>query len=135
MKFLRLLPLLGLVTLAPDVLLAAPELKESFPVNGSVIREAPAQLELLFSEEVKLLKLAVSGIETKMIPTEFKPSTTAQTNFAIPLPGMDEDAYVVAWTILGTDGREVEDKLTFVVDVDAAEKSGSTDASHAVHKE
>jgi copper resistance protein C len=135
MKPLRLLPLLVISVLIPDVLLAQAKLKEAFPVNGSVIREAPAQLELGFTEEVQLLKLAVSGIETKMIPTAFKPSTTPQTNFAIPLPGLDEDAYVVTWTILGKDGREVEDKLTFVVDVNAAEKTGSTDASHAVHPE
>ena len=135
MKSLRLLPLLGIFTLAPDVLLAQVELKETFPVNGSVIREAPAQLELDFSEEVQLLKLAVSGIETKMIPTAFKPSTTAQTHFSIPLPGMDEDAYVVAWTILDKDGREVNDKLTFIVDVEAAERTGSTDAAHDDHQE
>jgi methionine-rich copper-binding protein CopC len=135
MKSLRLFPLLGIFTLAPDVLLAQAELKEAFPVNGSIIREAPAQLELSFTEEVRLLKVAVSGIETKMVPTAFKPSTTAQTHFSIPLPGMDEDAYVVAWTVLGKDGRQVEDKLTFIVDVDAAEKMGSTDASHSVHRE
>ncbi len=131
MKSLRLLPLLVVFTLTPHVLLAQAELKEAFPVNGSVIREAPAQLELSFTEEVQLLKLVVYGIDTKMIPTSFKPSPTAQTNYSIPLPGLDEDAYVVEWTILGEDGREVEDKLTFVVDVEAAEKSGSTDASHA----
>lgn len=132
---LSLITFAGLFVLTPNLLLAAPELKESFPVNGSVIREAPEQLELMFTEEVKLLKLAVTGIETKMIPTEFKPSTTAQVAYAIPLPGMDEDSYVVAWTVVGSDGREVEDKLTFTVDVVAAEKSGSTDASHSEHRE
>jgi copper resistance protein C len=135
MKSLRLFSLLVIFTLAPDVLLAQAELKEAFPVNGSVIREAPAQLELSFTEEVQLLKLAISGIETKLIPTAFKPSTTPQTYFSIPLPGMDEDAYVVAWTILGKDGREVMDKLTFIVDVEAAERTGSTGAAHDDHKE
>jgi methionine-rich copper-binding protein CopC len=134
MKSLRLLSL-GIFTLIPHVLLAEAELKETFPVNGSVIRQAPAQLELTFTEAVRLRRLAVSGINTKMIPTAFKPGTTAQTSFAIPLPGMDEDAYVVAWTAVDSDGNEIEDKLTFIVDVEAAEKSGSTDASHSERRE
>jgi copper transport protein len=133
MKSLRLLSVLGFFALNSSLSLAQVELKETNPVNGSVIRQAPDQLELSFTEEVQLLRVAVSGIETKMIPTSFKPTTTAQTNFSIPLPGLDEDSYVVAWTVKGKDGREVEDKLTFTVDVEAAEKTGSTDASHADH--
>jgi methionine-rich copper-binding protein CopC len=119
MKSLRLFALLGIITLASDVLLAQPELTETIPVNGSIIRTAPAQLELNFSEEVQLLKLAVSGINSKMVPTKFKPTADVQTHFTVPLPGLYEDAYVVAWTVLGKDGREVEGKLTFIVDADA----------------
>jgi methionine-rich copper-binding protein CopC len=127
MKLLRLSALLGIFfTLVPGVLLAQAALKESVPVNGSIIRAAPAQLELTFTEEVQLLKLAISGINSKMIPTKFKPTADAHTSFAIPLPGMYEDAYVVAWTILGKDGREVENKLTFIVDADAGESAADS---------
>lgn len=125
MKSLRLLSLLGVFTFAPQVLLANAELVEAIPVNGSFIREAPSQLELTFSEEVQLLKLAVSGIRSKMIPTRFKPSESMQTSFTVPLPGLVEDSYVVAWTVLGKDGQQVEDKLTFTVDRDAADAAES----------
>ena len=129
MKLLRLLPLLSV--LVPGVLLAHAELKAATPGNGSIIHAAPAVLELSFTEEVQLLKLAISGINSKMIPTSFKPDPTAQTTFSVPLPAMKEDAYVVAWTILGKDGHQVEDKLTFIVDADAVESTGSTTESHS----
>jgi hypothetical protein len=116
-------------------LFAHAELKQATPANGSVINEAPAELEMGFSEEVQLLKLAVSGIDSKMIPTSFKPNATAQTTFSVPLPALKEDAYVVAFTILGKDGHQVEDKLTFIVDADAAESAGSAATSHSGHSD
>jgi copper resistance protein C len=133
MKFLHLFPLLGACCLTPSLLFAHAELKQATPANGSIINEAPAQLELGFTEEVQLLKLAVSGIDSKMIPTSFKPSATAQTTFSVPLPALKEDAYVVAFTILGKDGHQVEDKLTFIVDAAAAASAGSPTQPHAEH--
>ena len=130
MKLLCVFALSSLCCLIPEVLLAQAELKATIPANGTVIRAAPEALELSFSEDVQLLKLAVSGIESKMIPTSFKPTGTAQRTFSIPLPALGEDAYVVAWTVVGQDGHQTQDKLTFVVDADAAEKAGTTGESH-----
>ena len=132
MKLLRLLPLLS-ICLIPGLVLAHAELKDATPQNGSVINVAPAELELTFSEEVQLLKLAVSGINSKLIPTSFKPSAATQTTFSVPLPGLKQDAYVVAFTILGKDGHQIEDKLTFILDADATETPGITTQSHADH--
>ena len=133
MKLLRVLTLSSLCCLIPDVLLAQAELKAATPGNGAVIHEAPAALELSFSEDVQLLKLAVSGIDSKMVPTSFKPTGTAQSTFSIPLPALGEDAYVVAWTVVGQDGQQTQDKLTFVVDADAVEKAGTAGESHSEH--
>src|SRR5688500_18236238 len=116
MKIFHLLPLLGACCFAPNLLFAHAELKQATPANGSIINEAPAELELGFTEEVQVLKLAIACIASKMVPTSFKPSATAQTTFSVPLPALEEDAYVVAFTILGKDGHQVEDKLTFIVD-------------------
>jgi methionine-rich copper-binding protein CopC len=135
MKFLRLLPLLGTCCLTSNLLFAHAELKQANPANGSVINEAPAELELVFTEEVQLLKLAISGIDSKMVPTSFKPGAASQATFSVPLPGLKDDAYVVAFTILGKDGHQVENKLTFIVDAAATESAGSTANPHSEHTE
>jgi methionine-rich copper-binding protein CopC len=135
MKFLRLLPLLGACCLTSSLLFAHAELKQANPANGSIVNEAPAELELVFTEEVQLLKLAISGIDGKMVATSFKPTAVSRTTFSVPLPALAKDAYVVAFTIIGKDGHQVENKLRFIVDAVAAESAGSPVTSHSEHSE
>ncbi len=135
MKTLILLALAHICWLIPGSLLAHTGLSASMPADGAVLKEPPAALELTFTEEVRLLRLSVTGEDGREMATGFQPSATARTHFAIPLPALGESAHTVHWTIMGSDGHRVEDSFSFTVDADAAETSsqGQGENTHSGH--
>lgn len=133
MKLQRILCLLCFSLLAPGLVLAHAHLSASVPGKDAVVNEAPGVFELSFTEEVQLLKFAITGSNGKAVETEFTPSADAQQSFAVPLPMLGQDSYTVNWTILGDDGHRVEDSLSFTVDANAGAATEAVTEPHPEH--
>ena len=126
--------MLGASLLAPTVLFAHAKLSEASPANGAVVNESPEALTLTFNEDVQLLKLALADTDSKLVTTEFKPSSASQLSFSIALPELAKGAYTVNWTIMGDDGHKVEGNYTFSVDAGAPATAGAVgEQSHTEH--
>jgi methionine-rich copper-binding protein CopC len=126
--------LLAISVLAPTLLFAHAKLTEARPADGAVVNASPETLTLTFSEEVQLLKVALTGNDNKELATDFAASAAKQTSFAVTLPELAQDSYTVNWTILGNDGHKVEGSYAFSVETDAAEKEGDTaEKTHTEH--
>lgn len=123
LKSSLVLPLL----LLSSTLFAHTKLIEANPVDGAVLTEAPATLDLTFSTEVQLLKLELAN-DAGAVQTDFAPSASKSQTFSITLPPLEPAAYAVSWTILGADGHRVEGSMGFLVDATAHEPA---DAGHA----
>ena len=136
-KLMNSLFLAGLVALTPSVLLAHTDLATSSPANEAVLNKAPEKLELTFTEEVQLLKVAVTNSEGAQELASFKPTATAQKTFAVPLSTLKQGVHTVNITYMGDDGHRVDKKVIFTVDATAHEAAGAThesaDAPHATH--
>jgi methionine-rich copper-binding protein CopC len=131
MKLINSLFLASLVALVPSVLLAHADLTSSSPGNDAVLNKSPEKLELTFTEDVQLLKLAISNSDGSQEVTSFTPTANAQTTFAVPLSELTQGVHTVSFTILGDDGHRVEKRFMFTVDAAAHESAGTSHAAHA----
>lgn len=98
----------------------------------------PETMDLSFNEEVRLLKVDISSAESGEIDTGFTPSPEAASRFAVALPALEEGAYTVNWTIMGSDSHRVEGNFAFTVDPAATEVAGQNPEAasregHAAH--
>ncbi|MGV3592938.1 MAG: copper resistance CopC family protein [Gammaproteobacteria bacterium] len=116
------------VLLLSSTLFAHTELIESSPVDGDVLTEAPATLDLTFSAEVQLVKLELVNDAGAMQKTDFAASADRAQAFSIALPPLEPSAYAVSWTILGADGHRVEGNMSFLVDAKAHEPADTAGA-------
>lgn len=111
--------------LSGNLLFAHADLSKSNPGDGAVANKPPQKIELAFTEDVRLLRFGIADSEGQVIATEFEPSAATSTEFAIAVPGLEQDSYIVNWAIMGADGHLVEKSFTFTVDANAQESSGS----------
>ena len=118
--------------LLSSALYAHTKLTESMPADGAVLSEAPAALELKFSDEVQLLKLEIANDAGANQETDFAPSADSATTFSVTLPALAPSAYAVKWTIVGADGHRVEGNLGFLVDA-VAHEPADVEGAHDGH--
>ncbi len=102
-------------------------LKESTPGNGAIVREAPAHINLVFSEPVSLVKLELMGVGHEM-PTNFESNSEAKAAFMIETPGMHPGEFTVNWAVIGADGHTVSNSYSFTVDPNATDEQLHADA-------
>lgn len=113
-------------------------LSQSQPADGSVHQQSPANLELKFSESVRLLRMEVSrdlSSGREAIETDFRPGASASSDFGLPLPELSVGSYKVNWTVMGADGHVVQGTLGFVInpvavnssELNEVERHGSSD--------
>lgn len=115
------------------VLLAHSALTETFPADGATVNAAPEKLGLAFNEDVRLLRVSLSGEDSGAVETGFRPQASAAKQFSLALPALAEDSYTVEWTIMGSDSHRVEGNFSFTVDAAAAPVSGHAEG-HAGHQ-
>ena len=128
---LKLFCVLGLGFLGTSYTFAHTALSEAMPADGAMVMEAPENLQLSFTEEVRLLKAAVMLGEEE-IDIEFKPSATAAKQFTVALPKLENGHYTVAWSVMGADSHRVEGKLSFMVGM-MGHQEGHGNADNAAH--
>jgi methionine-rich copper-binding protein CopC len=85
------------------------------PDNGAVVKVGPAEINLTFSGDVKLIKLELMGVGHEMT-TSFEPNVSAQASFTFATPGMHPGKFTVNWAAIGADGHTLTDSFEFEVD-------------------
>lgn len=111
--------------------LAHGELSSSAPGHEAVV-VSPEQLVLNFSDDVRLLRLALVHGASHNIDFGFSPSTEAQRTFTHDLPDLMLGTHTVDWTIIGTDGHTVSGTFNFVVS-DGGEQAEVQEHTHNEH--
>jgi copper transport protein len=99
---------------AAQTALAHAELAETVPADRAVVAAAPEDLQLRFSEPVRLTALAIQkdgAAKQSLGPLPLE--TTGQ--FTVALPGVDEGHYVVSWRALSEDTHVMSGEFMFVV--------------------
>lgn len=114
--------------LLSSALFAHTKLIEANPVDGDVLTEAPATLQLTFSTYVQLLKLELANDAGAVQKTDFAASANAAKTFSIALPPLEPAGYAVTWTIVGADGHRVEGNMSFLIDATAHEPADAASA-------
>ncbi|MFT6402532.1 MAG: methionine-rich copper-binding protein CopC [Pseudohongiellaceae bacterium] len=90
-------------------------LRATTPDNGAVVKVAPAEINLIFSGDVKLIKLELMGVDHGMA-TSFEPNVTTQASFTFATPGMHPGKFTVNWAAISADGHTLTDSFEFEVD-------------------
>lgn len=99
-------------------------LKESTPAAGATVTAEPSEISLVFSGEVKLIKLELMGMGHEM-PTSFEPSTEAKASYVFQTPGMHAGKFTVNWAAIGEDGHTLTNSFEFEVDPTASASSSA----------
>jgi methionine-rich copper-binding protein CopC len=93
--------------------LAHTELTATVPENGATIAAAPENVELKFSEPVRLTALTIQigdAEEQKLGPLP----SEATKEFSLPLPAaLDDGRYVVSWRALSEDTHVMNGEFVF----------------------
>ncbi|KGJ90874.1 copper resistance protein CopC [Colwellia psychrerythraea] len=114
MNPLKLLLTITLLFISSSVLAHA-DLKTSLPKDGAMLMASPKVLQLVFTKDVRLVKLTLADKSGALIPLEFKPSTKASANYSLALPLLPSSNYQVTWTIMGKDAHKMKGKFAFMV--------------------
>lgn len=120
--------LLASLMLLPLQVLAHTGLKTSSPADGATVQMAPENIELVFTADVRLIKMEITS-NGQAVKTDFKPSATSAANFVVATPGLTDGSYTVNWAVIGADGHTVTNSFGFTVDASAAH------GAHGAHGE
>ena len=116
--------LLGVSTFAAGSALAHTELASTVPANGAMIAEAPENVQLTFSEPVRLTALSIQKDDERKQSLGPLPSGTIE-EFSVALPAAIEDGhYVVTWRALSEDTHVMNGEFMFAV---------GAEGSHTAH--
>ncbi|GAW96572.1 MULTISPECIES: copper resistance CopC family protein [Colwellia] len=114
MNTIKLLLTITLLFISSSVLAHA-GLKTSLPKDGAMLMASPKVLQLVFTKDVRLVKLTLADKSGALLPIEFKPSTTAASSYKLVLPNLPSSNYQVNWTVMGMDAHKMKGKFTFMV--------------------
>jgi len=106
--------LLAAVLLFPMQLLAHTGLKTSNPADGSTLQAAPASIELVYTADVRLIRVEITSNGEK-VATGFQPSTETAASYTVATPGLGDGSYTVNWAVIGGDGHTVSDSFSFSI--------------------
>jgi copper transport protein len=103
-----------LAAAAAQSVLAHADLAETVPADRAVVAAAPDDVELRFSEPVRLTALSVQKDGAARQSLGPLPAETTE-RFAVSLPSLDEGHYVVSWRALSEDTHVMSGEFMFVV--------------------
>lgn len=104
-----------LVLTASTDLYAHTKLENTVPAADSHLTEPPAQIELTFAADVRLVNLHVANKAGVSQDVAFKPSMKAAKAFSVNLPELGADTYTVHWVSMGSDGHKMSGDFSFMV--------------------
>lgn len=107
--------LLAIATFAAGSALAHTELATTVPTNGAMLAEAPENVQLTFSEPVRLTALSIQKDGDRKQSLGPLPSETIE-EFSVALPATIADGhYVVTWRALSEDTHVMNGEFMFAV--------------------
>ena len=104
----------GLLVVAAMSAQAHAHLQQSTPADGSVLKAAPAELVLSFSEAAQLTTLTIAkdgGEQHAVTPLPKKP----EARIVVALPALRPGRYVVSWRVLSADGHVLPAQIHFTL--------------------
>lgn len=128
--------LTSLVLLHTSTLQAHTELSNIVPADGAVINQSLSALELSFTADVRLLRLALMHAGQHSVDIGFKPAADTKRQFSVPLTNLQEGPYELQWTIMGADGHTMEGSSDFTLTSSATSAQGEDkpDVDHSAHE-
>ena len=131
---------IGIGVLAAQTALAHTELSATVPADRAMIAEAPPEVQLTFSEPVRLTALTIQPEgAAKQSLGPLPPATTEK--FTIALPALGDGHYVVSWRALSEDTHVMNGEFMFAVGANGshdahmehADEPASNTGEHAAH--
>jgi methionine-rich copper-binding protein CopC len=125
----------SLVLLHASTLQAHTELSSIVPADGAVINQPLSALELSFTTDVRLLRLALMHAGQHSVDIGFKPTADTKRQFSVPFTNLQEGPYELQWTIIGADGHTMEGSSDFTLTSSATSAQGEDkpDLDHSAH--
>jgi len=115
--------LLALTTFAAASAMAHTELASTAPADGAMIAAAPENVQLTFSEPVRLTALSIQKDGDRKQSLGPLPAETIAT-FSVALPASIADGhYVVSWRALSEDTHVMNGEFMFAVGADATHEA------------
>ena len=94
--------------------LAHAHLQKAVPADGAVLKEAPSNVVLTFSEPAKLTACWLEKTGEPSIKIGGLPDSPAR-EISVPVPQLKPGAYVMSWRVVGGDGHVMGGQLKFSV--------------------
>jgi methionine-rich copper-binding protein CopC len=114
-KYRTIALLTGVTTLylAAEAMAHSP-LSKSMPADGETVSSAPAELQLQFRGEAKLVKLSLSQDGTD-IPLGDSHLMQIATQHVVAVPALSAGSFEVRWRALSADGHVIKGNFDFTV--------------------
>lgn len=90
-------------------------LRASSPPDGASLADPPERIELLFSEPVVPLLLALETTEGRRIPAGSETGGDGARLVLVPGEALGRGAYLVRWRVVSIDGHPVAGRLAFAI--------------------
>ena len=104
------------VTLVPATAWAHSQTKETSPSDGAVLTYMPDQIDLTFTDKLRLTKVEARHSEGGTQDIDLGAHKAFATEFTLPLNAMGAGVYEVEWRGLGIDGHAMQGTFTFEVE-------------------
>lgn len=105
----------GIMAFVATGAMAHSPLNSTTPANEAIIAAAPTELMLDFKGEVRLTKVSMTHPPHKSVDLNLNGNKGFISDFAVPMEGMGNGAYVIEWRGLGKDGHPMKGSFTFTV--------------------
>jgi methionine-rich copper-binding protein CopC len=115
----RLVIVAAIATLFPLLAAAHTKLTETAPANGSVVKVAPDQIMLMFSEAANLTKLTIQKAGDKAVQKLGPLPKDAAAHFMIAAPKLGPGSYTLSYRALSDDNHVASGTVTFTIATDA----------------
>ncbi|WP_404400979.1 copper resistance protein CopC [Idiomarina seosinensis] len=92
------------------------DLTASTPEDGATLSEAPTEIAMSFSDEVRLANVMLHSDDGKMHPIDFSMNMTPKTSYDIAVKNdLSAGGYTVYWTAMGGDSHKISGDFSFTV--------------------
>lgn len=105
----------GAVVVAAAPAAAHADLLETNPTAGQVLTKPPKEITLTFTEPVETTARSVRIFDTDEQRVDGGEIDVTGNTVRVPVPDLDEGAYVVTWRVTSTDSHPIEGAFTFQV--------------------
>lgn len=91
-------------------------LSESRPAKGEVLSAPPAEFSLIFSGEVRVVKVVLKKQPTgNPVDVSFAPPKQWATTFSWPSDVLPPSSYQFEWVVVGKDGHKMKGSYEFSI--------------------